>query len=362
MSITIKETKPIEVDNLFLDPENPRLAKSGDITDDKELLKEISRRYDIKDLLSSFSQHGYFTEEPLIGVPKDSKEISTAKKFVIVEGNRRLAALKILLSKENQELVGAKKIPTFDKKIRAKLNPVPVKVYPSREDIIPYLGVRHITGIKPWDALAKAKYVQKLVEDRIPIKEVTKIVSSRSDVVNRSLLTLYVINQANEIADESWEEEARSFKFSLLYTAIGYVSIRKYLGIDLATLENPKPSPVLEDKKDELLYVMSDLYGTPDKKKSPRVAESRDIKELAAVYSNKESLDDFRGGASLNQAFRKSGGEKEQLKELLREAGVKLNEASGIAPHHKGDTDALNLSKRCYDSAEHLMTTLKEKV
>lgn len=351
----MNEIQPINVENLFLDPENPRLAKSGEMTDDSEILKELYRRYYLKDLLSSLAQHGYFSEEPLIGVLKDSK----AKTFTIVEGNRRLAALKILLFKETQELVGVKQLPEIEKGIRDKLNPVPVKVYPSRDEIVAYLGVRHITGIKPWDSLSKAKYIQKLVEGNIPIKQVTKMVSSRSDVVRRSLLTLYVINQANEISDEPWEEEARSFKFSLLYTALGYKGIRNYLDIKSSIVENPKQNPVPKGKHKELLNVMKDLYGTPDEKKIPRLTDSRQISKLASIYASKISLDAFKGGASIEQAYRKSEGEKEQLVELLQEASYKLDEANGIAPHYKKDKDAIRWSKRCYESAEHLVNTLE---
>jgi hypothetical protein len=347
--------RKIKVDKLFLDSENPRLAKSGEMTDDSEILKELYRRYDLKDLLSSLAQHGYFSEEPLIGVPRDSN----AETFTIVEGNRRLAALKILLFEDVREMVGVKKLPEIKDGVRKKLNPVPVKVYASREEIVPYLGVRHITGVKPWDSISKAKYIKKLIENDIPIKEVTKIVASRSDVVSRSLLTLYVINQANEITEESWEEEARSFKFSWLYTALGYIGIRNYLGLDSTALEDPKPNPVPENKHKELLHVMEDLYGTPDEKRRPRLSDSRQISKLASIYEIKVSLDAFRAGASLEEAFRKSGGEREQLVELLQEASYKLDEANGIAPHYKKDDEAIHWSKRCYESAAHLVNTLE---
>lgn len=347
------------VENLFLDPENPRLAKSGEITDDSQLLKEIYRRYDLGDVLLSLAQHGYFSEEPLIAAPRKESSPSGSETFTIVEGNRRLAALKLLLFKDARELVGVKKLPDLADGVQQQLNPVPVKIYASRKEIVTYLGVRHITGVKPWDTYSKAKYTQKLAEEGMSIKEVTTMVSSRSDVVCRSLLTLYVINQANEISDQAWEEDVKSFKFSFLYTALGYVSIRNHLGLSPTALESPQPNLIPENRRKELIRTMNYLYGTPDQTKGPKLSDSRDIKKLAAVYESQDGLDALKGGASLDQAYRKSGGEQAQLVDLLQEAGVRLDEANAIAPHHKRDAEASRWAKRCSEAAQHLVNTLE---
>ncbi len=352
--------RPIEVKYLYLDHDNPRLTKSGSRVSDTVLLKELYRRYALGDVLLSLAQHGYFSEEPLIAVPKDGGDASTATTFTVVEGNRRLAALKLLLFQESRDAAGAKNLPTFTEEVRKKLDPVPVKVYQNRSEIVPYLGVRHITGVKPWDSQAKAKYILALVNEGYGIAEITKKVASRSDVVTRGLLTLYLINQSNEIADTPWEEEAESFSFSLLYTAILYSSVRKYLGITQANTENPQPSPVPLARKRELLQVMTDLYGSPDGSKPPRLTDSRNIKKLAAVYDSKEALEAFMAGATLEQAYRKSGGEKAELIELIQEASRKLDDANAIAPHNRRNPEARRWAVRCQESATHLVDTLQD--
>ncbi|MBE0449169.1 MAG: hypothetical protein IBX64_13935, partial [Actinobacteria bacterium] len=316
----------IEVKNLYLDHENPRLTKPGSPVSDAELLKELYRRYDLRDVLLSLAQHGYFSEEPLIAVPRDTGDVSAATTFTVVEGNRRLAALKLLLFQESRNAVGARNLPTVTEEVKSRLDPVPVKVYESRGEIVPYLGVRHITGVKPWDSQAKAKYILALVNEGYGIAEITKMVASRSDVVTRCLLTLYLINQSNEVADTTWQEEAESFNFSFLYTAIGYTSVRKYLGLTQTNMENPQPSPVPEKCRKELIQVMTDLYGSPDTSKPPRLTDSRDIRKLAAVYDSREALEGFRAGATLEQAYRKSGGERAELIELVQDASRKLDD------------------------------------
>lgn len=354
--------KNIAVENLFLDPDNPRLAKPGSRVTDIELLEELYRRYDLKDVLLSLAQHGYFSEEPLIAVPKPDNNAGAPTEYIVVEGNRRLAALKLLLSDNLRKQVGAKNIPTpASEAVIAKLRKVPVKIYQTRAEIIAYLGVRHITGIKPWDSQAKAKYVYSLVKEGHSISEVTKMVASRSDIVARGLLSLYVLNQANKIADKPWEEQTEGFSFSFIYTALEYNSVRKYLGLTTEITKNPKPNPVPQNCVRNLLDCMFDLYGSPDGSKPPKLVDSRDISKLAAIYDTAEALDYLRAGATLIQAYRKSGGEQAELIDLLREASHSLDEADGIVSHIDKSPDAIKWAKRCFESANRIYKTLSKE-
>ena len=81
------------VDDLLLDSENPRLPTSQGPRSQDELLILIVKTYTIGELMESFAINGYFDEEPLVGVPVADDPL----KLIIVEGNRRLSALKLLL-------------------------------------------------------------------------------------------------------------------------------------------------------------------------------------------------------------------------------------------------------------------------
>ena len=348
----------INVENLLLDYENPRLASAGAEVTQEALLKELYRRYDLDDLIVSLARNGYFSEEPLIAVQHKGE---TTELFTVVEGNRRLAALKILLSEDARKTAGAKNIPEPLPEMVGRLNPVPVKVYPSRAEIVPYLGVRHIVGVKPWDSLAKAKYIERLVSASYSIGQVKEMVGiRRGDVVQRWLLTLYLLNQANSIADEPWHAAEEDFNFSFLYTSVGYQSIREYLEMDAGILTAPHPDPVPEKARKKLLDHMWDLYGAPDRPELRKVRESREIRQLAAVYETPEALDALRAGAPLSEAYRRSIGEAAELVELLRNASYQLDQANALAPHQKKSPEARKFAKRCLDSAQHLYQTLKD--
>jgi hypothetical protein len=238
---------------------------------------------------------------------------------------------------------------------------VPVKIYPSRADIVPYLGVRHIAGVRPWDALAKAKYIKLLVDNKISIGEIKKMVGiQRGDVIQRWLLTLYALNQVNSIGEERWEEAYGYFSFSFLYTALGYRSVREYLGIDSELLNNPRENPVAKKSEKKLIDLMDDLYGRPSDPARRKVGESRNIRQLAAIYDSREALSVLRSGGTLGEAYGKTVGEAQELLDLLYRSSYCLDKAMGIAPHHKKNPEARKYAKRCLDSAKVLYDDILE--
>ena len=103
--------------------------------------------------MRSIGQKGYFEGEPLLLIEENDS-------YVVVEGNRRLAAVKLL----NQQIPPPSRRSNSVAQIRDEaVEPAPVELpcilYSSRRDVMRYLGYRHITGIREWDALSKAKYL-----------------------------------------------------------------------------------------------------------------------------------------------------------------------------------------------------------
>ena len=56
------------VEQMILDPDNPRLAETQRDATQSELLLVFYESYDLEPLFLSMSEHGYFSEEPLIGI------------------------------------------------------------------------------------------------------------------------------------------------------------------------------------------------------------------------------------------------------------------------------------------------------
>lgn len=351
----------VNVENLLLDPLNPRLSAISQNPSQEDVLKEMYKRYYLDDLIRSLADNGYFSEEPLIAVEAGNLE-GGEKRYVVVEGNRRLAALRILLFEHDRKLVGLSEVPTPKLAASKSLNPVPVKVYATRGEIVPYLGVRHIVGVRPWGSLAKALYIRHLKEQGLSIEDIKGMVGiRRGDVVQRWLLSLYVLEQANKIADKPWHEAEEDFSFSFLYTSLGYSNVRHYINLPLESYESPEPDPAPTAAHSNLIMHMTDLYGKPDNVKLRVVSESREIKQLAAVYGSADALEALRSGYTLEEAFRRSGGESVELVDHLRAASRELGRANAIAPHHTGEPEAIKFAKRCLEAAKALYQILGGK-
>src|SRR4051794_19709698 len=82
----------VAVSDLLLDPLNPRLPEDLQGSPQGELLRYLYEEAVLDELIQSFSDNGYFEHEPLIAY-RDRR----LRGWVVLEGNRRLAALKILL-------------------------------------------------------------------------------------------------------------------------------------------------------------------------------------------------------------------------------------------------------------------------
>src|SRR5262249_2106654 len=85
------ETRSIHVEQLLFDVDNPRLR--ADVPTDstqRDLFDILWRDFAVDEVAASIAANGYFPYEPLFVFPKDGH-------YVVIEGNRRLAALKGLL-------------------------------------------------------------------------------------------------------------------------------------------------------------------------------------------------------------------------------------------------------------------------
>src|SRR6266566_6251302 len=104
------------VSDLLLDPENPRIliAKSAPQGD---ILRVLYQNEALGELANSFAHNGYFPEEPVVLVPSNSG----SETFVVVEGNRRVATIKLLLDSHLREMLKVVGFPELSAERRKEL-------------------------------------------------------------------------------------------------------------------------------------------------------------------------------------------------------------------------------------------------
>ena len=337
----------VPVDNLLFDFDNPRLTVEGDIKTDKDMVRILWQNMAIDEIVDSISANGFFREEPLIAIPKETGKTDPQKdKFIVVEGNRRLAAVRLLLDKDLQREVGAKDIPAVDHKLREDLQRLPVGVYGERRQVWAYLGFRHINGPKPWDALGKAQFVARVYEDQgVDLTQIAKQIGDRNVTVKRLYRGFTLLRQAETQAKFDREDaKANRFFFSHLYTAADQDEFQNFLGIDAEG--SLKKDPVHKKKLRELGELMLWIYGSRAKNKEPLVqTQYPDLNTLREVLRAPEGLSALRAGYRLDHAHDISIGDSRRFREAMIRAREHLVQANGtVINGYDGESDLSLLS------------------
>src|SRR5687767_14689436 len=90
-----KTIEYVDVGNLRFDPLNPRFPKGLNGKVEAEVFSWMLRDATIIELMGSIGELGYFPGEPLLVAKTNKKGV-----FEVVEGNRRLTAVKLLREPE----------------------------------------------------------------------------------------------------------------------------------------------------------------------------------------------------------------------------------------------------------------------
>lgn len=347
-SLINQKLRHIEIGRLHFDPKNPRLPEevAGDC--EQDVLDFLLGEANLDDLMKSIGSQGYFSGEPLLVTPANNPE-----DFIVVEGNRRLGALKLLSGTEPPRKMRLVEIIRQESKTFTGSEKIPCIVFSNRNDILGYLGYRHITGIKEWDHLAKARYLHQLYkslranpdhentsESEIH-KKLAKNIGSKSNHVAVLLQGLSILEFADEqgILSELGKSP-RDLYFSLLTTAIGSRSIRNYL-YGISDEDKSTEDMYNEDKLTvpRVTNVFKWLYGYGDRLSV--VGDSRNIGKLSKVLTDTKATEYFISNINrpniLETSFNLAGGLLEGFDKLLLDIQDKFENLQNIYPSIQSD-------------------------
>lgn len=345
-------------DDLLLDAENPRFAGLIDNkTSNNEILKKLRKEMYLDELIDSFKENGYYNTEPLLAI-KSAKE---SNKYTVIEGNRRLAAIKLILTDEFKNKI--------DKRIIEQLSEaIPVAVYPNRKTLWTYLGFRHINGPKEWDSYSKAVYALRVhVEYKIPIKEIAEKIGDKNLTVVKMCNGLRLLDQAeNKGYFSAKTVDLKRFYFSHLYTIIQKNNTKKFLGLPSKTNEVFKANPVSKNKIKNLELLLNLLFGSKDDSIKPVIkSQNPDLRHLDDVIGNKKALkyltENKKEANVLEDALNFTGSEESALETLIFKALNTLRKANGMLYSYKGDKELYNEAKEIVTVANYISAQMEAK-
>jgi len=350
------EIEFISLDKLFLDPLNPRLGRNVATANVKqEVILDVMNDWTLDELAISFIESGFWPQEALLVV---EEPIYGTPGLVVLEGNRRLAALKKLkqaVDGQAKEKKWKEIAASADKLAPDFFDRIPFIRVMDRKDVSAFLGFRHVTGIKEWDPAEKAQFIAYLIErENLSYEEVMRKIGSKTPTVRSHYIAYKLLLQLEDtegVAIEKIED-----KFSVLYLSLRTAGVQKYLGIDIKASPDAARVPVAQGDEQKLYNYAKWMFG--DEKNPPLFSDSRNIDKFGKVLLSAEAVNYLENSQNPNFDFalKKAGGDTDEIITLLSQAGDNIEISFSTLHMHEDDKDVYSVAKRL---AMHLVQITK---
>jgi len=352
-----------EPEDLLLDPKNPRLGRhlvESKPSQDK-ILTAMLHGWALEELAISFIESGFWTQEALVVV----KEPLGGRKncMIVVEGNRRLAALKLLQKARNgvdvpdkwKEIAKSGSATKF-----RKLEQVPYVLADSRKDVQAYLGFRHVSGIKEWQPAEKAEFIAHLIDDeKLTYRQVMRRIGSKTSTVRRNYISFRLLKQMEQGSDEISIRHVEE-RFSVLYLSLRTQGVQTYLSIDIQADPRTARRPVPKEKLKQLESFARWLFG--DDENEPLVRDSRQVDKFGEILQSGQAMDYLHRSKNptFETAYRYAGGDEAETAAHIERAADEVEGALATAHHHRRSKRLLVATERLAEDVWQLLQLFPE--
>ena len=293
--------------------------------------------------------NGYFIEEPLILLRTEGG------KLIVVEGNRRLAALKLLNDEELRRISFYRK--EWDELVKINkqnLKEVPCIIREDISEIYRVLGFRHISGIKKWQPLPKARFIDMLVTSQKKNAGFDDI-AEKCGTSSKSIRDYYIAYRLYLQAKEDFDIDVSEVEnnFSVFLRALNSKEINQFIGLKKNKSPVELKKPILTRKSPELNEFIEMLLGT--KEKEPVINDSRQITKLGIVLVNPAAYKHLKISSNLEQAYYLTGNIKLDLIEHIEKTDYHLGEILKDIHEYSTNQDIYKLLDKCNKRMSEIM-------
>lgn len=362
-------TEKVPVERLRLDHNNPRLLGDTERASDETIIAHLYRAAELDELLQSISSNGYLDIEPLVVMPVRDND-----NLIVLEGNRRLAALRVLREPELVGRIASSEnlritVPPVDEPMRATFEQVSVYPVANRERARAFIGFKHINGPAKWDAYAKARFAAQWYKDErannISLEDIAKAIGDRHDTIKRMVSAIYVLEQAkDEDLFDVEDRHTKKFNFSHLYTALSRSQYMGYLGLEAAwARHDPKPNQVPREKLGALQKILVWIYGSKQSETPPVIrSQNPDIKRLGEVIAHAEGHHMLETTGNLDAAHASTEPVDQQFTASLIRSRDNIRDAAGSLRAYDGrDQSLLDIAGDVKETAEVVHAHMEKK-
>ena len=297
----------VSLGNLYLDPNNFRFVDHPDyrLVAAEDVFKAGVQRLTqmlvvgksqehIQDLIDSLKENGWLDIDTIL------VERRKSGKFLVVEGNRRVATLKHL---QRQYQDGATRLGKLDVALFSKVPVVLYETADERQHMI-MMGLHHISGKRRWPAINRALAMKKLQDQFNGNAEAARqaLGVTKRDF-NRSVQTLSLVDAYKE---SDYGDQFKSDQYTLFREVLGKLAIRKWLGWNSSVA-------MKQDNLDRLFNWMSEVEDTEDgdadsgdvdirSESGPVITTPGHVRELAKLIEDPIALSKLDKTRSLQEA------------------------------------------------------------
>lgn len=223
----------VPIGQLLLHPNNPRyfdlkdhepvnITKFHEDAVQQEALKKL-RDYGIDDLKRSIRTIGYIEFESVVVEEYKYQE----SYYTVIEGNRRVAAVKSILNDIRLGVLNEKDLPNG---LTTIFTNFPITVFTGTdEEKMLIQGIRHVAGPKEWRPFQQARLVAALHDEKNQsFEQIQDTLGYKAQDIRRLYYAYNVFQQMR--SDDEFGDQANVEYFSLFEEMLGRPSIRKWLG------------------------------------------------------------------------------------------------------------------------------------
>ena len=367
LELKLETVQTVPVERLRLDRRNPRLVGQTEHSSDTTIIARLYLGAELDELLQSISTNGYMDIEPLVVLYR-----AGINEVLVLEGNRRLAALRLLsdpqLIKDIKETESVNiKVPDVNQSIRRTFEKLSVYPVDSRESARSFIGFKHINGPAKWGAYAKARYAADWYRQQggQNLKSIATSIGDGHSTIKRMISAIYVLDQARE--NDIFDIEKRTtvrFNFSHLYTALSRPQYMNYLNISGSWAQyDPQPDPVANEEFPKLKKLLVWIYGSKEDNRQAVVkSQNPDIKRLGEVLAHSESLHVLEATSNLDLAYALTESVNHRFTQSLVRAREDIKNAfSSIRAFDGTDNSLLHIAADVKETSDTVYQHMQKK-
>ena len=314
------ELQYAKLDELYLDAKNSRLGHHQTNANlSQEEILNLMIDWDLDELAESYLENGFWQHEALLVV---EEELEGQHCLVVIDGNRRLAALLYLHRAISGEQVSKKWSSLIKNRdiLTELFNEIPYLQTNSRQAVESFLGFHHqSTSIKEWLVKDKAQYIAKLIDDRgMSYEDVMRQIGADILRVRYYYISYRLFLQMEDIL-EDFSAENTEFRFSTMFFCLQTLGVQKYLGLDLSADPSDARIPVPKNRLDALAHFTRWLSGSPQQ--PSLVMDLRNVADFGRLLENLQAVQYLENNkhARFDVAWQLAYGDEEII-QLINEA------------------------------------------